>query len=288
MKKHENIKVNGKPLEEHIEKIESEEIAEVRKTENNFRVNPPRVTRSNGNHSGERSGPVRGLENIDPKTTHVMICGTLFPPLAKAPFTTSGKSLLGAMEYCETDGTVKCHEGGEWLKAVGMHIRTHDISAHTYKVKHGLRQSSALQFAKTTRRKLPQAFTANNDPRRKAASIARWREGTVSVSRSITELANLRNRCRAQVVDRIRTLAANLNRTPTISEIQASGISHEIIYRYFGCIRQAMRSSGLAAYIRCPNYRLTPEQRERKRLNCRKAALAVWAKRRGEANPHVS
>lgn len=75
----------------------------------------------------------------------VIIRGHVFDYAEKAPFVTSGKSVLGALEYNPETETVKCHECGEWFSSIGKHcFHIHEIPAVDYKVKHGLQQITPL------------------------------------------------------------------------------------------------------------------------------------------------
>jgi hypothetical protein len=85
------------------------------------------------------------IRDIKEEIRHVLIRGHLFTHTEKAPFVSSGESLLGALEYDLARDLVKCHECGAWKRGLGAHVlRVHGINRLDYAQKHGLRKCAAL------------------------------------------------------------------------------------------------------------------------------------------------
>jgi hypothetical protein len=140
-----NITVNGKPLEEHLEQEAAAEIAEVQQVEIREKTWRPPAGRSKfGNTSGARTAPGEVIYTRQGRETHIIISGTMFPWAEKAPYVRSGESVLGAVEYDAKTDRIKCHECGEWEAHVGIHLKAHGDNAKAYRLRHGLNIGSPL------------------------------------------------------------------------------------------------------------------------------------------------
>ncbi len=166
----------------------------------------------------------------------VLIRGKVFLYKQKAPFVPSGKSVLGALEYRESDDKVRCHECGEWHRVLTRHIRSsHQLSPREYKGEHGLNQQavlcgptlsstfSAKRTATNLKTGLKPGFT--DEQRSKGHRTKRERAAVKSESRLWSEARNENGTCQAQLLSRIRSIADRVGRTPTSKELEQAGIS---------------------------------------------------------------
>jgi len=160
----------------------------------------------------------------------VKIRGKTFLYKQKAPFLPSGMSVYGAIEFDPEEDKLRCHECGDWFEYLGVHVvRAHGILARDYKVKHGLRQKSALANEKirighscTTAK----WFSADPERHRKRFLELAFRVGRHGSKLQIhTEGVNERGNCQAQVLERIKQLAGQLGHTPSSAELLAAGMS---------------------------------------------------------------
>ena len=148
---------------------------------------------------------------------HVIIRGHIFTYAEKAPFVSSGCSLLGALEYDQAQDLVKCHECGAWFHGLGTHIKHHKITKAMYAAKHGLRINGALSSIGT---RLKQSLNAVamfergiSNFGQKGVAIGGLPKGQRALP--TFELHNERGRCAAQLIFKLQTLAAKLRHTPT-------------------------------------------------------------------------
>ena len=158
----------------------------------------------------------------------VLIRGKVFLYREKAPFVPSGESIRGALEFNETDQTVRCHECGGWFQAVGRHIKGHGITAREYKLKHGLRAVSALISESVRAQLIKQGqggFGVSRlmDPAvrlRSAAGAAEYMRSQKGARRPhATEVKNEDGRCHAQLMQDLLATAARVGHTPSIAEL---------------------------------------------------------------------
>ena len=200
---------------------------------------------------------------MDATATKVLIRGGLFSHAEKAPFTPSGHSIFGAIEVKEDESKIKCHECGEWLRAVNArHLAAHNLSAKEYQTKHGLRLKSSLSSPATRLMRSRAMKSVYSDPEARERIATQIRKATpagVAASRHArancrleawAEGKNLRMNCRAQLTVRLTNLAAKLGRTPTKSEM-AAGDEHgriwpeTIEWAFRMKAREALRAIGL-------------------------------------------
>jgi hypothetical protein len=191
----------------------------------------------------------------DKKATHVLILGSVFPWEAKAPYTESGHSILGALEYNLETETVKCHECGRWMRTLGNHVKSHDgITAREYRRDRGLNVNTRL-YGPDVYRSAPLAETLHKwmreNPTLHKRALEKGRETRARNKRTARrsnrfELGNLNARCKAQLTDRIVQLAIELDRTPTEIELKRAGIMDKTIVSVFGMpYMRALTSIGL-------------------------------------------
>lgn len=181
------------------------------------------------------------------EATHVLIRGELFPFAAKAPFVTSGKSILGAAEYREVDGKqcgeFKCHECGAWCPDLGNHVRfSHrnfnkhrPLTMREYKIRHGLALSRCVVHPEK-KRKIPANGKHLLGRRRSTYEISKCREAYAEILTARSglgigmthspETSNLRGLCCAQRRVQLVNLWRELGRTPTKEELRNFSDSH--------------------------------------------------------------
>lgn len=175
----------------------------------------------------------------------VIIRGHVFDYAEKAPYVTSGVSVLGALEFDPVANKVRCHECGYMSPFLATHIiKTHKMRVDDYKRKHGLGITSAICSPK-----LREEFRA----RAKNGNQARLRRGGTyeRTAGPNSELRNLRGSCQAQTLFRLQVLAATLGRTPTQVEMLRSGLDSGALAKLFGSAAKALELCGLTARKRC-------------------------------------
>lgn len=183
----------------------------------------------------------------------VLIRGCVFPYNEKAPFVASGKSVLGALEYCESSDMLKCHECGEWFENLGSHLQRHEISASEYKLRHGLNQRSGLVGLRL-KRTLSVAGRGSSAASRfvRQPGLIAAGHRTQSLNAELRkprarkrEKANIDGVCQAQLLYRIQIAAARLEHTPTCKELSSLKIHPSTLIDAFGSVELAMRKAGL-------------------------------------------
>lgn len=153
----------------------------------------------------------------------VLIRGKVFLYKAKAPFVPSGVSIYGALEYDEAEEKVRCHECGDWLLALSVHISTkHKMHPRAYRARHGLRVQTSLSA--------PSAFATQRQQRPSTPLLEAGKRSLRSIGRprperyQHAERINENNTCQAQILARLEALAERLGRTPKCSEIVDAGM----------------------------------------------------------------
>lgn len=171
----------------------------------------------------------------------VIVLGQVCDWEEKAPFVPSGKSVLGALEYDPKMDKVKCHECGEFQRAIGVHARkAHGLDSREYKITHGLRASSSLSGPTTIAKKRSSVHLKRPPSARfMAARRTGSRKGT-----SQMELRNARGTCQAQLVERMKRLAEQLGRSPESKDVHAAGLSSAIT-THIGRLSQLQELAGL-------------------------------------------
>lgn len=188
---------------------------------------------------------------------HVLLNGKLFLYEAKQPYETSGKSIRGGIEYDELYGMMRCHECGEFSTSLAYHLREHSIKAREYKLKHGLRMSTALV---SDRQRIQCSAAARRreglrDPVQAAQHMVRLslrsktkrsrsKQGN-SLSRTTASRHNENGRCRVQTLQKLKLASKELKRTPSIHDLPTYNISYHDITYHFGSIRNAQKLAGL-------------------------------------------
>lgn len=212
-----------------------------------------------------------GVEKL--KTTEVVICGVRFPIQSKAPYTTSGKSLEGAIECAEDGKRIKCHECGRWFWHLAHHV-THGegMNVSEYRRAHGLRQTTPLvapmllhKLCLAQRKSRPHRKMTREHKEILVESSLKARSEYVDKEprHGYAELKNLQGKCKAQLTEQILHLAKSLGRTPTVKELKLKNIGREAVKSaYQMSYREALLSIGLN-----PRDRKPPKAHLRKHVN---------------------
>jgi len=193
--------------------------------------------------------------------TFVLIDGIVFPFTEKAPFSKSGFSLKGALEYDDKSDLIRCHECGNWYKALATHLdRSHKMNTLKYKLRHCLLPRTAL-IAEKTRAKL---IHANRTEFRTNILRKVWFRKTENGGNKgsrypggdrlkikdkfrflPTEELNKRRICPEQVVELVKKVAAAVGRTPTTKELHEHGFRKSYIKYYYGGIGGVCKIAGI-------------------------------------------
>src|SRR5215471_6297366 len=180
-------------------------------------------------------------EQTEPK---VLIQGNVFLYRTKAPFMQSGESIRGALEYDDVTEKVRCHECGGWFAHLGSHLigcpgtirpdGSSGITAREYKLKHGLQFTTALISEKVRSKMI--AVGVARERAGKGISSQPSRKKAYGTRQGIQfEVRNTNGTCAAQLIDKIKTLAAALGHTPSCVEMRENGIHHRSAMRVLGC-----------------------------------------------------
>lgn len=163
----------------------------------------------------------------------VVIRGAVFGYAEKAPYTRSGKSLLGVLELDETEAKVKCHECGDFRISVGSHLKSHSVTIREYRRRHGLNSRTALmapgQIDRILGDRRPPPLSSEDRRAFIAKALAAPRPPKMT-----EELRNFRRKCTAQIPQIIRETAKELGRTPSWDDLRAAGLSDREMLRCFG------------------------------------------------------
>lgn len=187
----------------------------------------------------------------------VLINRKIFLYEAKAPFSPSGKSILGAIEYRPDSEEMRCHECGYWLKNLSGHLSLHGISARDYKLKHGLKVSTSLASASKclAHSNLMRKRNGMRNPieaadrMRYLATLASGEKRYLGIKAAGESRRNARGACRLQTLEKIKTLSIVLGRTPSKKDLLSHGVYEKDVVFHFGSIREAQRIAGLTPNI---------------------------------------
>lgn len=158
----------------------------------------------------------------------------------------AGYGFTGVLLMDAQTGDIQCHLCGEWMEAINnRHLRgKHGITAAEYKIEVGLNQNTAL-ISEKHRDKLVRNGTGRFNNIRKGkkkteAEIEKIRAGLKNYQASM-EAKNNQATCPAQLIDRIKKLASELNRTPTAAECKF----FPTVVKVFGSWKAAIQRAGL-------------------------------------------
>lgn len=158
----------------------------------------------------------------------------------------AGFGFQGVLLMDASTGEVQCHPCGEWMDAINSrHLRgRHGITASEYKVEVGLNQNTAL-ISEQHRDKLVRTGQARFKNLKKGgkktkAQIAAITAGLKAYQASM-EAKNNQATCPAQLIDRLKKLATELGRTPTVAECKF----FPTLLKVFGTWKEACLRAGL-------------------------------------------
>jgi hypothetical protein len=248
--------------------------------------------------SGTRSGIGKVIYEAGQKATHVLFCGILFPFPDKAPYVKSGQSIYGGAEYCQPTDEFKCHECGEWFRALGMHIRmSHQpLTARKYRIKHGFSLSHGIITPTERKRRADSNYNIlargrvtmlgarSNDGKRTRADT--MRERIITGMKASPEAANLRNKCIAQREKDLINFSHSLGRAPTQKELASfvNSEGHRSLHpgplrRIFGVPMSILfKRLGIKKIRKVGQTTETKEQRIAHAKHARRVAIARWSK----------
>ena len=179
----------------------------------------------------------------------VLIRGMIFDRSLKGPFSKSGASILGALEYQGEEDKVRCHECGEWYVSLAAHARlAHHITAEDYRLRHGLHRRTALMGFKSANHhgETAHKFTKGNKVSKESGArmAASNFQKKYKRAKESVETRNLTGRCREQIIAKIRHVGKTVKRTPTLAELKVLGITHGTLINAFGSVAEAIEAAG--------------------------------------------
>lgn len=179
----------------------------------------------------------------------LVIKGALFEYADKAPYVSSGRSIAGALEVDAAGTKIKCHECGRYFRHVAYHAKKHGITSSEYRRRHGLNRWTKLCTPRLGFERSKRIIKRPERERCIAILAEASAAGKTRVKRGrLEELRNVRTRCYAQVIEKIKNIAVDLNRTPTSTDLRGGGIDPQTARRILkvGTLDQAMELCGLA------------------------------------------
>lgn len=197
-------------------------------------------------HGCLRNKPVK-----NPERRFVMTAGVLNLYRDKEPYVQSGVSTFGAIEYDADSDEMRCHECGQWYGLLHAHIKNaHGMKAREYKLKHGLRISTALVSEGTRIKLIKNALIPGAEG---VARLLKARPAQHIISEAVSrgvrsqrhERRNSMNNCAPQLLKRIKALADQVGHTPSVSELEEARIGRSSIIFHFGSLSAAMKLCSL-------------------------------------------
>jgi len=154
-----------------------------------------------------------------------------------------GHGYQGVLLFDSKTDKVQCHECGLWFDYLPSHIRTHNLSANEYKLRVGLRRSTAL-ISETHREKLLKN-RAQKMLNLRLHNYQHSEETKKKISETLKknhrETQNENGTCPQQILDRIAKMGAELGRTPTKEEFAG----YTTAKRLYGTWSNAVKLAGL-------------------------------------------
>lgn len=185
--------------------------------------------------------PRKGQEEPE-HALHVRIAGRVILYALKAPYTPSGRSIWGGLEFDHSRDELKCHECGKFFEHLGLHVaKMHGMHSSVYRANHGLKGRASLVSERLSRlfkdrgKRLQSGVSPSTRRERMSlASASRKKMGGVRGRTFSGETRNDRGLCKAQLISRIAALVGALGRDPTYPELIAAGISNSVIFYHLG------------------------------------------------------
>jgi hypothetical protein len=183
------------------------------------------------------------------KDKWVRIGGEVFTYYDKAPYTQSGASIEGAIEYLPDHQLFKCHECGLWTKNLAAHTyHRHNLPAKEYKKKHKLNVTTCL-VSEQRRLSLMSAMLRQDPVRqRKQLDEARAKVKPRFGRYKRTEAFNRAKCCPEQCLESLRKIQEITGRQPSIAALLAHNVSLSALKYHFGSLTKACRAAGLTSH----------------------------------------
>lgn len=174
-------------------------------------------------------------------------------PLTKVK---KGYGFMGVLCTNKQETHLQCHECGLFFKNLGVHTKSHSMSADEYRQKYELRRTTGLVPPKVHEAMVRRVQNADSltklkritGLRKGAAKLEQMkREGYRKRQPYSLENKNKNGTCPAQLLDKIKLLAKDLGYTPSQLEFgKAYKTGHiEAVYRTYGSWTNAVRIAGL-------------------------------------------
>lgn len=179
------------------------------------------------------------------KQRYVMIRGQVYTWEEKAPYVSSGKSLLGAFEYDRENDRIRCHECGEWHTRLSAHVafRHSELSTAGYKRKHGIVQNVGLTALRKRTQDIETAQArARLAPKMPPAHFGKRQRHPPNME----TFRNERNICEAQCLFRLRNLVLEIGSVPLTHEIPVN--LRKNLRHHYGTVTNALEILGLQAH----------------------------------------
>lgn len=177
---------------------------------------------------------------------HVLLMGTVFNRKDKEPFEKSGFSLLGALEYHQSTDTVRCHECGTQHIRLGAHVHfVHKMTAKAYRCKHGFSGRTALCglfMERSSGWKGLRKYSMNSKRAKVLNPKAMKAFAELDNGRYSVEAMNAQNKCRVQLLARIRKIADDLGHRPSQTYLcEQHQITPQVLNTTFGSAAEGIR-----------------------------------------------
>lgn len=166
-----------------------------------------------------------------------------------------GFGYYGTIAYDETQSYVQCHICGYFFPKLGTHVAmAHGIKSADYKAKYGITLGASLTAPKAREKWLESyhklspeekraRITKLNEARKKSGKKGGWKFG----QKKSLQQKNKEGRCPDQLLEKIKTLALMVDKTPSESDcIKIYGYGwHESIINTFYTWNNAVKLAGL-------------------------------------------
>jgi hypothetical protein len=220
------------------------------------------------------------------KAQKVRILRQVFDWKDKQPYVPAGFSTHAVVELNAEETEAKCHHCGQWFDSVSQHLSKQGVNSSAHKREYGFTQRSSLNSSKQITHK--RAHIASVNPlkigTKEGSTMARQARKQSTAVKKIKpvqtagghfEAANLANKCKAQLLEELRTFAAELGHTPSQKELRqyiraGKKPLHPNSLRYvFGCsVGAILRMAGVAPQSQKGKGAHSAEQKLRRRDEC--------------------
>lgn len=174
-------------------------------------------------------------------------------PLREVP-KGSGFGYMGAVLVSLDGKSVQCHVCGKLFSNVGLHIKSHGLSAKSYKAKYELSPASVLvseEVRQSYKQRAMKWYASLSEEEKKEWISKRksWNERKTSKGyKHRLEEKNKRGTCPDQLLAKITEIKNKIGRVPTVSEFEemSGGQRYKyLIYQTFGSWVNALKMLNL-------------------------------------------